>query len=322
VPRGEPPSSIVGRVEDVVQLMPAGIITIGDARRVGLDPRRLYGAERRGALARVRPGAFVRAAEWAGMTPEARQVVRVRAAARALHDPVFSHESAAAVWGMPLLGDVAEVHVVRPRARGGSSWPGVVQHQRAGEPRAVRHDGVLVTPLVQTVLDLAATRQFAEAVVVADHALRSGLLTVDALVSAATDGRARRGGGRALIVARFADARAESPGESLSRARIHELGLPAPALQTRLRDGDGVVGRVDFWWDRIRLVGEFDGRVKYRAGGVDDRRPPEERLWAEKLREDRLRAAGARVARWTWADALDRDRLAAVLARAGLRRSG
>ena len=309
-------------MDDIVDLMPAGIITLADARRVGLDPRRLYAAERRGALARVRPGAFVRATVWAGMTPEERHVVRVRAAATTLHDPVFSHESAAAAWGMPLLGDVADVHIARPRARGGSSWSGVVQHESVDEPKAVRHGGVLVTPVVDTVLDLAATRPFAAAVVVADHALRSGLVAADRLVAAATERQRRRGGRRALVVARFADPRAESPGESLSRARIHELGLPAPALQRRLRDRDGVIGRVDFWWSSLRLVGEFDGRLKYRAGGgVDDPRPPEERVWAEKLREDRLRAAGARVARWTWADALDRDRLAAVLRRGGLYRS-
>lgn len=321
-PRGGVASGHRRRVDDVVAQMPAGIITLDDARRVGLDPRRLYGAERRGVLARVRPGAFVRAVEWAGMTPEARHVMRVHAAAAALHDPVFSHESAAAVWGLPLVADVVPVHVARPRERGGSSWAGVVQHQSVAARRAVRHGGVLVTPVVDTVLDLAATRPFADAVVVADHALRAGLVTSEGLVSAATEWRGRRGGRRRLVVARFADRRAESPGESLSRARIHELGLPAPELQVRLRDPDGVIGRVDFWWSSMGLVGEFDGRVKYRAAGVDDPRRLEERLWAEKLREDRLRRAGARVARWTWSDALDRDRLAAVLARAGLRRRG
>jgi hypothetical protein len=40
-------------------------------------------------------------------------------------------------------------------------------------------------------------------------------------------------------------------------------------------------------------VGEFDGRVKY--GQSAD-------LWAEKQREDRLRALGLAVVRWVWAD--------------------
>lgn len=65
-------------------------------------------------------------------------------------------------------------------------------------------------------------------------------------------------------------------------------------------------------------MGEFDGRLKYRAGGVRDARAPEERVWAEKRREDRLRALGLRVVRWTWETALDPARLGVVLAAVGL----
>jgi hypothetical protein len=52
---------------------------------------------------------------------------------------------------------------------------------------------------------------------------------------------------------------------------------------------------------------------------VGDQRAVEDRLWQEKVREDRLRAAGLRVVRWTWDTALDRERLARLLASAGLR---
>ncbi len=119
-----------------------------------------------------------------------------------------------------------------------------------------------------------------------------------------------------------ADARSESVGESLSRARMVELGVELPALQHEIRDGRGLVGRVDFWWERHRLVGEFDGRLKYRADGIQDQRRVEERVWAEKRREDRLRATGVRVVRWTWAEALDVARMADVLDSAGLDPAG
>ena len=80
-----------------------------------------------------------------------------------------------------------------------------------------------------------------------------------------------------------------------------------------------MIGRVDFWWPDLGLVGEFDGRMKYRLDGVEDGRPLEDRLWTEKTREDRLRAAGARVARWTWDVAMDRRRFASHLSQHGLR---
>ncbi|MBO9567999.1 MAG: hypothetical protein J7503_04155 [Cellulomonas iranensis] len=111
---------------------------------------------------------------------------------------------------------------------------------------------------------------------------------------------------------------AESPGESLSRARMIEIGLVLPALQAEMRDSRGLIGRVDFWWPTLGIVGEFDGRVKYRRDEVDDRRSPDDRLWDEKLREDRLRAAGSRVVRWTWDDAWDVARFADVMRRAGV----
>src|SRR5674476_401682 len=64
--------------------------------------------------------------------------------------------------------------------------------------------------------------------------------------------------------------------------------LRVPEIRGRPADH----GRVDFWWPGARVVGEFDGRVKYGRANPSGR-PPEDVLWDEKLREDRLRAADA-----------------------------
>jgi very-short-patch-repair endonuclease len=45
------------------------------------------------------------------------------------------------------------------------------------------------------------------------------------------------------------------------------------------------------WWPGLGVIGEADGVMKY--GSADD-------LIAEKAREDRLRALGLMVVRWTW----------------------
>ena len=81
---------------------------------------------------------------------------------------------------------------------------------------------------------------------------------------------------------------------------LHEH-LPLPEPQVDIHDARGFAGRVDFLWREQRTIGEFDGRIKY-GRLVPAGRSPEDALWNEKLREDRLRDAGWEVARWTWAD--------------------
>ncbi|GAA1124460.1 hypothetical protein GCM10009670_14760 [Citricoccus alkalitolerans] len=115
----------------------------------------------------------------------------------------------------------------------------------------------------------------------------------------------------------FADGLAESPGESLSRALIHESGFVVPDLQRRLYDGEGrLLARVDFWWEEIRLAGEFDGFVKYTAALASTKATGAEgqhALVQEKLREDGIRRAGNNLARWVWADLMDSRRLSTLL---------
>jgi hypothetical protein len=60
------------------------------------------------------------------------------------------------------------------------------------------------------------------------------------------------------------DPRSESAGESVSRVRLHEDGLPMPDPQPDIFDEDGqFVARVDFCWRKQRIIGEFDGKIKY-----------------------------------------------------------
>ena len=71
---------------------------------------------------------------------------------------------------------------------------------------------------------------------------------------------------QARRVVAFLDARSESAGESVSRVRIADEGLPAPQLQRQITNAYGrAIGRVDFCWDEQRTIGEFDGKIKYAA---------------------------------------------------------
>ncbi|MFW8746088.1 hypothetical protein, partial [Mesorhizobium japonicum] len=69
----------------------------------------------------------------------------------------------------------------------------------------------------------------------------------------------------------------------------------------------------DFAWPSYRLIGEFDGMGKYVRSDLTAGRDPAEVVVAEKLREDRLRAAGWRVVRWGWAQARSVPALRQVL---------
>lgn len=62
-----------------------------------------------------------------------------------------------------------------------------------------------------------------------------------------------------------------------------------------------LLGRTDFAWPEQGLVAEFDGRVKYGRLLLPGQAPGEV-VFAEKVREDAIRAAGWTVRRWYWDD--------------------
>lgn len=79
---------------------------------------------------------------------------------------------------------------------------------------------------------------------------------------------------------------------SLARVAFEAVGLPAPEQQVKIYDRKGLIGVVDFLWEEQATIGEFDGRLKYTG------QPNADVLYAEKRREDRLRALGFEVVRF------------------------
>ena len=231
--------------------------------------------------------------------PQLRHAALVQAAVLAAGTPcVGSHESAAVLHGLPLVVPYDGLPRVsrcrdpgRPAARACAPLVSTVPP----EQRVLRL-GAPVTSLARTAVDLARTSLPLTAVAVLDAALRAGAPLRE--VQAVLDGQQ---GWPGVAVARqrvaFADPRAETALESVSRLRFAQLELPPPRLQVVLGDVHRAVGRVDFYWEEFRTVGEADGRLKYAA-------PAD--LFAEKQREDALRDAGNEVFRWTWDEAVHR----------------
>ncbi|MGO1183170.1 MAG: hypothetical protein ACTHZ5_09810 [Micrococcaceae bacterium] len=120
---------------------------------------------------------------------------------------------------------------------------------------------------------------------------------------------------------RLAEPLAESPGESLSRALFLELGFEMPQCQWEVLDQNGFpVGRVDFWWPRARIAGEFDGRIKYQEADMLRGRQAAEVVMREKAREAEIRLHVANLVRWTWSDLNDPARFARILTHHGVPR--
>src|SRR5439155_23953339 len=87
--------------------------------------------------------------------------------------------------------------------------------------------GAPMTTPARTVIDIARSRPFAEALVLADAAMRRGVSRgeLERLVAQHGNWPGMRS---AQQVVRWADERSESPCESVVRARFILLGLPLP----------------------------------------------------------------------------------------------
>lgn len=289
---------------------PAPLIHARDARDAGLHP------EVRDTAIRVRKGVYTSRARWEALPDWHRYLTRVHAFARTRPGAVFSHESAAALWSLPLFGQPRDIHVFDARRSRSLRYGDVTVHTSEDRRTFDEHDGIRVTTPADTVLDLARCLPPAFALAIADSALRSygRDVTVDGLRSLADRQRDIRGRARISWTLDRADARSESVGESVSRAVIEWWGFAAPELQ-RVHVVRGRTYRSDFSWGDARVIGEFDGWSKYRDGAEDAHRV----MRAEKQRENDLTRAGWTVARWSFDDVIRGTGLRDALLSAGLR---
>lgn len=195
----------------------------------------------------------------------------------------FTHLTAARLWGLWLPPLPADLPVVvacdptgtRPRRAGLH----VLRPSALAPPTSVA--GLPVDPVEVTLL--AACRDVSEldALVMVDSALQAGLTTPAALAATAF-GRAR-GAPRLRRVLRRADARSESPWETLLRVLHQHLDVEV-APQHVVRDSAGsFVARGDLRLTGHRMLHEYDGDVH---------------LTPEQQRDDLRRAR--RLARAGW----------------------
>ena len=211
-------------------------------------------------------------------------------------DPLVSHDSAGVLLELPYVEVPARPTLTSARNGPPEHRNGMFAAAIPTEHR-VEVFGFTVTSGPRTLVDLlrnAPDELVAQSL--ADGGLRAeiGLVQLQGVlgVCAGWPGIARA---RAALT--FAEPRCESPLESHNRIWFRDGGLPAPTPQYLVRNADGKpIARVDFCFKQQRVVVECDGQIKYRKGSSWQAKP-EETLWAEKLREDKVRDQGYEVVR-------------------------
>ena len=324
---------------DIISARRDGLITYAALREHGLNSHAVDSLIRGGDLVRTRRGIYVPGELWRAADPDQRYRLFVLSTALAAGRPlVLSHGSAAVLHGLPIIGAWPRtVHMIDPDASGGSNARFTTSHRGAPAPDPVLIGGIAVTSLSRTLVDVAASTSFLVGVTMIDHALRveqervaaeahRGIrgrraLTKEDLFAELAAVNPRAGARQAERSIAFGNGLSANGGESLSRVRMFQLGFEVPELQVCFPDVDGQDYWVDFYWRRIRKIGEFDGKHKYTRGAVLGDRDPGEVVWAEKRREDALRRHSDSFDRWVWDLALSPQRFHRFLAEHGVPRA-
>lgn len=300
---------------------------------LGIDPDCIRALLRRGWWTKLHHGIYIDTeALTVADDPAKRMRIVTSAAILALPGPAYAFgPTAGELHALVVDRDlIPRVSLVRPlHSEQRSLHRRVTAPSALGEVTVHRHaisaehltvvDGIPSVDRVTAAITTAAASDPMWALATLDSlAWRDPALMTD-LPSLIEEWKGIRGLGTAREAAALTRTGAQTALESISRFRLMAEGLPEPRLQVAFHDEDGLIGYADLVWEELGVIGEADGLGKYQNRAD---------LIAEKRREDRLRALGWIVVRWTWDEIFrnpravaERIRRAAVQARFGAFRS-
>jgi predicted transcriptional regulator of viral defense system len=273
-----------------------GVFTSQEALRVGYRVEDIRAELGRRRWTRLRKGVYAETRAILEADSDRRHLLSCVAVLMSLDPgPVLSHASAARLHGL-----------VVPRSAGSDVRVTDVEQWRRGKgyrvARAVMPAADVVpwlafgaTSVPRTVVDCAREWSLTDGVIAMDAALNKKKAARTDLAAAVLAATHRVGIATAARAYGLCDGRAESPLETRGRLAIRRSGLPVPELQVEIWDEEGLIGRVDGWYDDAAVALEFDGKVKYTDPLYDE--SPAEAAWREKRREDRIRALDIRTVR-------------------------
>jgi hypothetical protein len=213
---------------------------------------------------------------------------RVEAAWRRLpQGAVFSGLTAAWLHGLD-VDPAAPIEFTIPKSAGVTTRSGMAVRRSAltADEVVLRHSFPTTTP-ARTLLDISCRRPLVEAVVIADMALHSRVITPDALVESLGTYEGAWGVKALRKVAWHAEPATESPMETRMRMVLGLGGLPRPQAQVSIYGDTGeLLGRPDLFYPAERLGLEYDGSIHHGSLVEDNRR------------QNRLLNAGVRLLRF------------------------
>ena len=272
---------------------------------LGVDPECIRAFLRRGWWTKLHHGVYIDSlAIAAAHDPAKRMRIMASAAILALPGPAYAFGPTAGELHALVVDRhlVPRVSLVRPlHSEQRSLRRHVTAPSKLGQVTIHRHavsadrltivDGIPSVDCVTAAITTAAASNPMWALATLDSmAWRDPALLKD-LPRLLEEWKGIRGLGRAREAAALARAGAQTALESISRFQLMAEGLPEPRLQVAFHDEGGLIGYADMVWESLGVIGEADGLGKYHS---------REDLIAEKRREDRLRALGWIVVRWTW----------------------
>ncbi len=279
--------------------------TRAQLREIGWNWRDIERALASGEVRRLQRNRYVKESLWRELWPESRHLLEVAAAEAEMRDgsAVAAYESAGVVHGLPLYRHIpTAVHLTLPDDARASSRAGLMRHRDAlPDVDVEERDGILCTTLERTTFDVVRVLSREASVAFADAALRRVAMTDDDYdFVAAEEWRALmleriarasgvRGVRQAAEVIRFADGRAELPGESVTRLQLARLGFVRLELQVPVPSPAGRDYHLDLDLEEVETFVEFDGQGKYLDEALRSGRSLEEVLLDEKRREDWIR---------------------------------
>lgn len=281
---------------------------MADRQHGAFSRRQAYelGASRSGCDRRAGDGRWLRTDQTAvlrlrGYPPSWRQ--RLFAAILAGPDGgVASHRSAAVLHSLR-EGTPVELTV----AQGGHTLKHALVHQAAvGGAEWMRVEGIPVSRVERTLVDLAAVVGDNEVEQAVEAALRRGLTNVDRLAAQLRSGRRGTARLRRVLERRASGRPAGSELEVRLLQLLRAAGMPDPVRQYEVRVGAERYF-LDVAYPDRRLCIEVDGREAHEGAAFQ----------RDRTRQNALALAGWTVLRFTWADVTERaDEVIAVLARA------
>lgn len=251
---------------------------------------------------RVRNGQFLRVAPSVYAIAGAPNTWEQRARVAALSTRgLVSHQAAAYVHGIDGF-QARDIEVIVPKYRR-PAGAGFRLHRTTqfGRADGQEVDGVPVTGLPRTVLDVAAVVGPKRLNWMVDAVIRQGMVEWEDLfhvwVIHSIQGRNGSGRLRELLEERYGDDRVpDSKWNRMVSDLLINAGLPAPLLEHEIRSNGRFIGRVDLAYPEERLAIELDSSRWHLNS---------ESFVKDPRRKNQLTLAGWTVLTFTWTDYSD-----------------